>query len=129
VIEEQQQPTKPLVSSARKSVVLKDKDIAKKGYLFKKGNNLIKDWRRRWFVLYKLSLYYYENEQVKIAREKFRERNFIEFSVEKNVGYASFGSDRTGYLLYTDKYQTKRSKVLLQHSHSRFGNFFGIFTC
>ena len=32
------------------------------GYLLKKGNNVIKDWKRRWVVIKSGSLYYYEDE-------------------------------------------------------------------
>lgn len=48
----------------RHTVVLKEKDIKKKGHLFKKGNNILKDWRDRFCVLYKSRLYYYDSEQV-----------------------------------------------------------------
>jgi len=49
-------------STKRKPIQLNPKDIKRRGYIFKKGNNIIKDWRRRWFVLYKDNLYYYEAE-------------------------------------------------------------------
>ncbi len=48
-------------SMRRKSMILNKKKIKKTGHLFKKGNNIIKDWKQRWFVLYKHSLYYYDD--------------------------------------------------------------------
>ena len=35
------------------------------GYLMKEGNNLVKDWKRRWFVFTPLELRYYKKEGVR----------------------------------------------------------------
>jgi len=47
----------------RKSIFLNKDEIVRNGYLLKKGNGVIKDWRRRWCILYKNALYYYQNEE------------------------------------------------------------------
>jgi hypothetical protein len=34
------------------------------GYLMKEGNNLVKDWKKRWFVFTQMELRYYKKEGV-----------------------------------------------------------------
>ena len=45
-------------------MTLNEKFVKKRGYLLKKGNGVIKDWKQRYFVLYRSFLYYYETNQV-----------------------------------------------------------------
>ncbi len=47
-------------------MTLNEKFVKKRGYLLKKGNGVIKDWKQRYFVLYRTFLYYYETNQVYI---------------------------------------------------------------
>eukprot|EP01119_Soliformovum_irregulare_P007874 TRINITY_DN2044_c0_g1_i4.p1 TRINITY_DN2044_c0_g1~~TRINITY_DN2044_c0_g1_i4.p1 ORF type:complete len:915 (-),score=256.98 TRINITY_DN2044_c0_g1_i4:1531-4275(-) len=62
VVEETPAPSNDW-KSRRKSVVLKEDEIRKRGYIYKRGNSIIKDiYKKRWLVLYRNCLYYYEDE-------------------------------------------------------------------
>ena len=38
--------------------------VLKEGFLTKKGSNLVKQWKERWFVIRGQTLYYYRNPRV-----------------------------------------------------------------
>lgn len=44
-----------------------DDKVIKEGYLMKEGNNIRKDWRKRWCVLKATYLYYYKDQNVSIT--------------------------------------------------------------
>ena len=49
------------------------KGVTHQGYLYKKSSSLVKDWKRRWFVMHGGVLYYYQEKgKKKSTAEKLR---------------------------------------------------------
>ena len=54
-------------SSESNSLSLSSSGSSHEGYLLKEGNNIVKDWKRRWFILNEDKLTYYNKKGVCIS--------------------------------------------------------------
>ncbi len=88
-------------------MTVKHKDSIFQGVLLKRGNNLLKDWRERWFVMNNHSLKYFKNKDdttplasiplsncTAKAHDGFKEKSFcFEVSIPGRSYYMAAGND------------------------------------